>query len=198
MLRPSLICLVLSGLALLSGCQVATWQPGGNTVTATAGDYAVRVPAQWMFVERPAGLVATNDGLFLQRAGIYRHDLKRPLAYSKRTLQPNATPLELAEAVADDMRADRALHELNVSEIQPAEVGGLAGCKLTLQFHDEENLRFTQVIYACLSADTLYLLHFKAPTRHYFAHDAAAFAELVGSFRITAKRTVATPPEKTK
>ncbi len=198
MRKPALIPLLLAALAL-GGCQLPNWQPGGRVHTSVLGDFTVRVPATWMFVDRPAGFLATNDGVLLQRAGIQRHELAHPLPYSKRQLTPTMTPLELAEAMADDLRADRAFLGLEIPEITPAEVGGRQGFKLVMRFHDSEGLRYTQAIYGCLTSTRLYLLHYRAPTRHYYARDAAAFDELARSFTLTSVGTlppyrVAVPP----
>ena len=186
-----LIPLLAAALAL-AGCQTATWQPGGGTHTSIGGDYTVRVPAAWMFAERPMGFVATNDGVLLQRAGISRHDLTQPLSYSKRTLAPTLTALELAEAVADDMRADHAFLGLEIAELRPAEVGGHAGFTFKMTYHDSSGLHFAERIYGCLTETRLYLLHYTAPARYYFERDAAAFEELVRGFQLTAVGTL--PP----
>lgn len=176
--------LILLAVSVLSGCQMPTWQAGGVTHTSPVGDYSVRVPVGWSFLAVPANFLATVDGLILQRAGIQRQDLRKPLAYSKRVLSPALTPLELAEAIADDMRADRDMRGLEVTETKPAQLGGRPGCKIVLQFHNSEGLRLTEVIYSCTTEHSVYLLHFMAPTRHYFARDLAAFDEMARSFQI--------------
>ena len=190
MRNPTLIPLLLATISL-GGCQLPTWQSGGGTHTSVVGDFTVNVPPAWMFMERPVAFVATNDGLLLQRAGISRHDLALPLPYSKRKLAPTLTALELAEAVADDMRADRAFLGLEITELLPAEVSGHTGFKLKMAFHDSDGLRYTQLLYGCMTDAKLYLLHYRAPTRHYFERDAAAFDELVRSFHLTAVGTLA-------
>lgn len=189
--------ILLAAVLGLTGCQVRTWQPGGATHTSPLRDYTVRVPENWMFLARPLGLVATNDGLLLQRAGLQRHNLVLPLVYSKRKLEPNLTPLELAEAIADDMRANRDYLGLEFPEIAPAEVGGRPGFKLVMRFHDPDGLRFTKAVYGCTTSEVLYLLHYQAPTRHYFSRDQPAFEALVRSFKILETRPIppaATPP----
>jgi hypothetical protein len=198
MLRPSLILLALTSVLLLPGCLVSPWRPGGETFTPPSGDYTVRVPAGWMFAERPSGLIATNDGMLLQSCGLHRHNLKLPLPYSKRTLSASTTPLELAEAIADDMKADRVFQGLTVPTIEPVDFGGRPGCKLLLQYHNSSKLRYSQLMYACIANDCVYLVYFRAPTRHYFERDAAAFDELIRSFQFTGKPAFPLPAVKAK
>ena len=180
-----LLCLLGS---LLGGCQLPQWQPGGGTHTVGDGTFSVNVPPDWMYLEGRAGhLVATNDGLYLQRINMERTELKEPLSYSKRVLTANLTPLELAEAVADDLRADHAMMGLEVVENTPAELDGHPGFKLVITYHTEGNLRVSEAIVGAIVGENLYVLVYAGPTRYYFDRDRARFDEVVKSFRVTAK-----------
>jgi hypothetical protein len=170
-------------LLALAGC-LATWQPGGAPYTTSNGGYTLRVPAGWFFIEDTRDRVlATKDGLILQRLAIETHDTKDPLPQSKRALSASLTSLELAEAVADDLRADRNLHGLEIKETTAAQIDGRPGFRIVLSFHTEDKLRVSQTIYGCLEKQKLYLLNFSAPTRHYFERDLPVFEETVRSFR---------------
>lgn len=178
---------LILGLAVgalgLAGCNLPQWRTGGVTHASAAGSYTVRVPAGWMFLENPrtGALVVTVDGVLLQRAGITWTDLKVPLPYSKRTLAAGTTPLELAEAMADDLRADRDRHRLEIVATEPATIGGVPGFKLVLRFRNDEDLGYTESLHGCIRGERLYLLHFTAPTRHYYERDARTFDELARS-----------------
>jgi hypothetical protein len=51
-----------------------------------------------------------------------------------------------------------------------------------LHFHTEDGLDFDEAIYGCIHGERLYLLHFAAPSRNYFARDSAGFEAMVRSF----------------
>jgi hypothetical protein len=175
-------CLVL--LPLFTGCQLARWQPAG-IVHGASDTFTVRVPDGWMYFENPPGnIVATQDGLLLQHIIVNRRDLKEPLPVSKRVLTRNLTPYELAEALADNLRADHHLLELAIIKNEPADLGGLNGFKLLVSYHTSESLGIKECIVGAIAEDHLYTLVFAAPQRYYFDRDEKAFEEAVRSFKI--------------
>lgn len=177
-----LLLLISAGTLLLSGC--VTWQPGGQRYTAGRGAYSLTPPAGWMFIEQPAGRVlATRDGLILQQVTVQGLALKDPLPGSKRVLTAGLTPFELAEAVADDLRADHSLLSIEILKNEPAQVGKHDGFKLVVSYQTKDRLRITQSIYGCIDQSKLYLLRFTAPSRHYFERDLASFEAAVQSFQ---------------
>jgi hypothetical protein len=179
-----LISLFALAIAGLIGCQTVEWKAGGTPHTAKDGDFTVTVPEGWTFAERlPGNIVGTRDGLLLQRLMVERRELKDPLPVSKRVLAASLTPLELAEAITDDLRANRSLLGIEVTESQPATVGGQSGFKLLINFHTADKLRGSEAIFGCIKGDRLYLLVFIAPARHYFTHDLAAFEEAAKTFQ---------------
>lgn len=179
----------LATLLLVSGCQV--WQPGGTAFTAEKNVFSLTVPSGWNFTTKAVGgphtdLLATKDGVFLQRLVVEHHLLKDPLPNSKRTLTAQMSPFEIAEAVIDDLRTSRALQHFEVNENTPATVGGQPGFKLLLQFQNSDNLRLAEIRYGSLIGDRLYVLRFTAPARHYFERDLATIEEAARSFRLKA------------
>lgn len=179
-----LIPLFAAAFFVLVGCQVVQWKTGGTSYTAKDGDFTVTVPEGWIYAEQPAGhIIGTRDGLLLQRLVVEKRELKEPLRVSKRVLTANLTPLELADAVIDDMRADRGMLGMEVVENQPATLGEQQGFRLRFNFHTADKLRGSEVIFGCIKGQHLYLLVFVAPARHYFPRDLAAFEETAKSFR---------------
>ena len=177
-----LIPLVSTGLLLLAGC-VAPWLPGGTPYTTGKGEFTLSPPAGWVFTENPPGhILATMDGVILQQFTVEAREFKDALPTSKRTLTAGLAPLELAEAVTDDLRADHQLLGLEVKETKLAELDGRPGFKTVITYHTEDKLRLTAAIYGCIEKDRLYLIRLVAPTRHYFERDDPAFEATVASF----------------
>lgn len=177
----------LAALLLLAGCQ--TWQPGGTVYTAEKNSFSLTVPAGWHYTTtampvRNADLFATKDGIFLQRLVVERHLIKEPLPSSKRTITAQMSPFEIAEAIVDDIRSDRALQHFEVNENTPATVGGQPGFRLLLQYQNADNLRLAELRYGALVGDRVYFLRFIAPARHYFERDVGAVEEAARTFRI--------------
>jgi hypothetical protein len=188
-MRTKILIPLLVSLLLLvfSGCQ-SPWQPGGQTYTSHTGAFTALVPAGWMFAELPPGhVLATKDGIILQRIEIRTLELKDPLPGSKRVLRADMTPFEIAEAVVDDLKADHGLLGLEVVENQPTEVAGRPGFRITITFHTEDNLRLTQSGYGVVDGPKLYVISYIAPTRYYFDRDRETFEAAVKSFHLGAK-----------
>lgn len=181
--------LIVVLLALsLAACQ-QIWQPGGSVFTAEKNAFSVTVPAGWSFTTRavPArnvDLMASKEGIFLQRMLIEHHVIKDPLPNSKRTIAAQMTPFEIAEAVVDDLRADRATPQFEVNENIPTVVGGQSGFRLVLQYQNADNLRLTEIRYGALMGDKVYFVRFVAPSRYYFARDRMTFDLAASSFKL--------------
>src|SRR5262245_56420824 len=108
-MRNQLLKLSLAAsLLLLTGC--VTWQKGGSVYNAGGGDYTLLVPADWLFIEAPKGhVLATKESQFIHRVEVERRELKNALPHAKKPIAATLTPLELSEALLDDLRSDRAI-----------------------------------------------------------------------------------------
>jgi hypothetical protein len=182
-MRSKLLKLLLAAVLLLAGGCVS-WQYGGSAYSAGGGDYTLQVPGDWLFIERPKGhVLATKESQFIHRVEVERRELKAALPNSKRPLAATLTPLELAEALLDDLRADRSIHQPNVLENAPTQVGGRPGFRFTVSFQTEDHLRLTMAVHGCIEKNRLYLVKYTAPTRHYFERDRAVFDRIAASLK---------------
>ena len=167
---PSLIFPVL--LLLLAGC--ASWGPGGAARHHRDG-YTLAVPAGWVFHPAFGGeLLATRDGVGLQRLTVRVLPLPHTLPVSKRVLTKDLTPFEIAENLADEGKADRTLPRFAVSAQAAVKIGGLDGVRLDYSHATEEGLRLAARRWAVVRGDTLWLATYLAPARHYHARDLPA------------------------
>ncbi len=178
--------LIPASLALVAlfvaGCE--TWAPGGAVYADKKGAFSVRAPDGWMYATALGNdFTASKDGPALQRIWVQHHALKDALPHSKRVWTTTLHPYEVAEALADDLRADHTLLNFELKENTPETVGGQSGFKLTFTFRTAEKLRLSETISGCVSDGQLWLIHYRAPVRYYFERDAAVFAETVKSFR---------------
>lgn len=178
LLKPFLAILFL----LTAGC--VSWQYGGPVHTAGSGDYTLQIPNDWLFLEKPKGhIVATRESQFIHRIEVERRELKNALPNSKKPIPATLTPLELAEALLDDLRSDRSILQPEVLENAPVAVGDQPGFKFVVSFQTQEKLRLTMAVHGCIRTNRLYLLKYTAPTRHYFGRDRATFDRVAASLK---------------
>ena len=175
--------LILPGLLLLTGCE--TWQAGGKDYTSSKGDLTLNVPAGWNFtLLGGTDLTATKEGLPLHRMTVEHLDIKDPLPHSKRTVTPQMSAFEVAEAVLDDLRSDHDMLNFEVAENTPFDLGGRPGFRLVLNYRNAEKLRLSELRYGCLAGSKVYFLRYVAPTRYYFERDRAEVEETAKTFRV--------------
>jgi len=184
-----------ASMLFLAGCE--TWLPGGTVATSTDGSVSMQVPQGWMFTRTLAGanadLLATKDGVLLQALTIEHQELKDPLPNSKRKLTADLSPFEIAEAVIDDMRANREMLNIAVKENTPATVGGSAGFRILVSYDvpQPSGLGISQMRYGTIVGNRLYLVTFLAPSRHYFERDLSEVDAAVSSLVITPSKAPA-------
>ena len=181
-----LLSLALAGLLLVSGGCVTNWSQAGADFTSPF-NYRLRLAADWIYHPAINGcFAATKDGFRLQQIVIRKSPLTTPLPTSHRVLSATLTPFELAEAMIDDLKADRTLLQLAVEDNTPAKIGGADGFKLVLDYRTADGLHMKSVRHVCLHDGYLYTLIFIAPSRHYFDHDLPDYDAMVRSFAFTA------------
>ena len=183
----SLICSVV--LLALSGC--ASWGPGGAPHHHAAG-YTLTVPAGWIFHPAYGGkLMATRDGVVLQRLEIRTFSLPYALPISKRVISRDLTPFEIAENLADEGKADRSLQQFTMSTQAAVKIGGLDGVRLDSTHTTEEGLRLGVRLWAIMHGSQLWLATYTAPTRHYHERDLPAVTAAIEAVRFDAATAVA-------
>jgi hypothetical protein len=168
-LRSLISAALLLGLA---GC--ATWTPGGKPHVHRAG-YTLTVPPGWTYHPSAGGeLLATRDGLILQRLTVRGIRLPHTLAGSKRELTAALTPYELVEIFADEGASDRKLSRFTVTARSAARIGGLDGARYDYAFATEDGLRLSGRRWLVPRGDTLWVATYLASSRHYHERDLEA------------------------
>jgi hypothetical protein len=182
-MRKLLLISALVVVALLSGCQM--WNPGGTRVSGKNDAFSIVPPAGWMYATSLGpGLIASKEGLVLQNLVVEQFDLTKPLPNSKRTLSATLAPFEAAEAVLDDLRANRELLGFDVKENTPTTVAGQPGFKIVFSYRTKDRLHLTEARYGTIADQKLWIVRYSAPARHYFERDLPVFEEAVRSFQL--------------
>lgn len=188
--------LAVLAMLLAAGCASGPrWVPAAGDYSAQSGRFTVRLPDGWMLLPSPEKVVASRDGVFLQRIDVRTHEVGKPLGGTKKVFSRGMLPQEAAEVVQDAIVSSPGMQGAALIENAPAEVAGRPGFKLVLDYKDRDGLKMKTVVYGVLAGDTLYELMYRAPERHYFDRDASTFEAVRASFRIATGVAAARRPE---
>jgi len=177
-----------AALALAAGCAAArpTWVPAGGTYSPPSGRYALELPDGWLLRGEVDRVLASRDGVFLQRIDVGRREVGKSLGSTKKVLARGMLPQEVAEVVQDAIMSSPGMQGSTMLENAPAEIDGRPGFKLVFGYKDPDGLKVRAVFYGVLVEDSLYELSYRAPERHYFGRDLAAFEQVRASFKVRA------------
>jgi hypothetical protein len=130
----------------------------------------------------------TRDGLLLQQIGVGRIPLEDELPNTKRKLNAEMLPAEVAALIIDELRSNSNLGAQQILEDAPATVGGWSGFRLhyTYRFGD---LKFEGLFYGATTSRRLYYIVYEAPAQYYFAKDRAVVERMVSSFEVRRQRS---------
>jgi hypothetical protein len=178
-----------TALALAAGCAAArpAWVPvSGGTDSPPSGRYSLQFPDGWMLRGEADRVLASRDGIFLQRIEVARREAGKPLGSTKKMLARGMLPQEVAEVVQDAIMSSPGMQGSTMLENAPAEIDGRPWFKLVFGYKDPDGLKIRAVLYGVLVEDSLYELAYQAPERHYFGRDLAAFEQVRASFKVRA------------
>jgi hypothetical protein len=171
--------------ALFPACKAGPrWVPAQGTFSPPSGRYTVEFPAGWMRLGERDTVVASRDGLFLQRIDVFQHETGKPVGGTRKVVVGGMLPQEVAEVVQDALASSRGMQGVTVLENAPAVLDGRPGFKLLVAYKDRDGLRMKLVVYGALVGDSLYELAYGAPERHYFDRDLPTFEQVRSTFRI--------------
>jgi hypothetical protein len=176
-------------VALTAACASAPrpppWIPAAGDYTARSGRFTVRLPNGWMLHPETDSLIASRDGVFLQRIDVRTHEVGKPLGSTKKVFARGMLPQEAAEVVQDAIVSSPGMQGASLIENGPAEVAGRPGFKLAFAYKDGDGLKTKAVVYGVLAGDSVYELMYRAPERYYFSRDVDTFEAVRASFRIS-------------
>lgn len=171
-------------LLTLFGCSL--WVPVGGKYVSNDSFFEVELPAGWRRAYSTRdGLTMTRDGLSLQSVRIVREPFDKELPFTRRKLEKNMLPQEVAEIIIDNFRSNQNISNFQVGENQPATVGGYPGFKIIYSYQAKENLKKQGIHYGALIDQWLYRVFLEAPARHYFPRDLSILERVKDTFKVT-------------
>ena len=176
--------MVLAMLLFIAGCAQKPWIKTEKLYTSQRQGFTVELPDNWMRSGKVDYLLATRDGFPLQSILIRRFDIKEdPLKNTKRKLQRDMLPQEVAEIVLDDAVSASSLTDVKTEENVPITIGGTPGFRLVYTFKNNVGLKMKAILCGRLKDDSLLIARYSAPQRYYFDLDAPTFEKVFRSLK---------------
>ncbi len=181
---------LLAVLVCLAGCAPQKpWVKAEKHYANQSQGFAVELPDNWMRSNKEDFLLATRDGFPLQSIYARRFDIKEnPLRNTKKAIRRDMLPQEVAEIILDDTISTPSFTDVKPEDNLPATIAGIPGFRLVYTFKNSSGLTMKAVLCGCLKNDSLLLVRYSAPRRHYFGMDAATFEKVLSSLKITDER----------
>ncbi|HWE24364.1 MAG TPA: hypothetical protein VG496_10550 [Myxococcales bacterium] len=178
---------VLFAAAVGSGCATAgpKWTPADGTVAPSSRGYAIRFPRGWLWLGDRDAVVASRDGLYLQRIDAFQQTVGRPMGGTRKTISMGMLPQEVADVVQDALVSSPEMQGVTILENAPAPLDGHPGFRLEVAYKDRDGLRMRSILCGALVGDLLYELSYTAPERHYFDRDLETFEQVRSTFKIS-------------
>lgn len=173
-------------IAILSGCATGWQRVDATDAKYTGKHYSAVLPAGWMRqVDIKGNLVASRDGIGLQRIVIMYRPHEQAFEDIERASSASMLPSELAELMIADLKAgeEDGLPGLEILRNEPVVIAGHTGFGLHLRYKTDDGLRMEVLVNGCVDEDGFYALSFHAPTLHYFERDREVFESVSRSLR---------------
>jgi hypothetical protein len=151
--------------------------------------YTIQFPPGWRYDPGVfAGkCLATRDGPDL--AAVYVEVRKHKNAFKeiKQSSAADSLPQDLAQWYVANLQADRSIESLTVLSDEPAELAGLPAFRVHIAYRflvDKGAVRYEEIVVGAVQERGLFVVGYRAPVLHYFAHYREDFEKSLASFAI--------------
>lgn len=162
-------------------------------IAAKRGNYALQLPANWLYDLSGSTVLASHDGVALGQINVQLIPHKDAFKAIKRSSSPDMPNEDLAEAYLANLQADGKLADFQIISSDPAEVAGRAGFRVHIRFRlppaAGDTLMDCTAVGTALP-DGLLIAFYKAPRIHFYDKWLPAFDHAVSTL------TVSTPSKK--
>lgn len=171
-------------LLMIAGCVTPPWVPVETAYKASPLGFSVDLPAGWMRLNKEDSLFVTRDGAILQHITVYRVNINEPLKFTKKKMQKDMLPQEVAEVALDDISSNSNLAGVTIEEKGPATISGVQGFRAVYSYKTRDGLRMKSMSYGFLKDEWFYTIRYTATQRHYFEKDLSTFQKVFESFKL--------------
>ncbi len=181
--RETLRKILLFILLLAAGC-AAPWVEVGGLYKMESHNYSVELPQGWMRWNKGDQLFITRDGAPLQYVRVFRQDIDKPLANTKKKFSKTMLPQEASEVILDDVASSTGVTDYSLIENSPRAIGGMPGFKAVYTYKTKDGLKVKTVYCGFIRDEWFYGIHYSAPQRYYFDKDIKTFEKILESFKL--------------
>ena len=175
---------------------IAVWVVATLMLTACAGPWnkapdqlreppwSITSPEGWMQLSTQESEMLSKDGPYLEYILIQSRSLAQGFRFTNQKLEPDMLPHEAAQVIADNMRSDPLIRQLQWLASEPAMVGGYAGFRLIYSYQDPYGVKIKTIYYGVILPDQFFNLRYTAANRYYFDKELPAFNQAFDSLRL--------------
>jgi hypothetical protein len=180
MSRPVIVVWVVATL-MLTAC-AGPWHTPPNQLSQPP--WSITSPEGWMQLSTQESEMLSKDGPYLEYILIQSRSLEQGFRFTRQKLEPDMLPHEAAQVIADNMRSDPLIRQLQLLASEPAMVGGHAGFKLIYIYQDPYGVTTKTIYYGVILPNRFFNLRYTAAHRYYFDKELPAFNQVVDSLRL--------------
>ncbi len=178
--RPVIVVWVVATL-MLTAC-AGPWHTPPNQLSEPP--WSITSPAGWMQLSTQESEMLSKDGPYLEYILIQSRSLEQGFRFTNQKLEPDMLPHEAAQVIADNMRSDPLIQQLQLLASEPAMVGGHAGFRLIYSYQDPYGVTTKTIYYGVILPNRFFNLRYTAAQRYYFEKELPAFNQVVDSLRL--------------
>ena len=182
-LRNSLMVLVCFFLVACNSGWVRMEQAD---TTVKTDRYSLTLPAGWVKWQQQEHMLATLDGLDIQRIDVQfvKHD--KAFEKIKKSSSTDLLPSELADLFVANLKAEdeNGLPSLEIINSHPVEIAGTTGFELELRFVSDEGLRYQVVVSGFATDNGFYTIYYRAPVLYFYDRDREIYSTVTHSFKL--------------
>jgi hypothetical protein len=146
--------------------------------------FTIDIPKGWRKIDNNRYLFVTKESPFLQYIMIQNRPIGRSFRNTKKKIQKEMFPEEVAQIIIDELISDQNLVNLRILDNVPANIKEYAGFKILYTYRDAEGQVYKTLYYGFIKEDTFFNLRFTAVDGAYFQRDIGDFRNILKSFQI--------------
>ncbi len=178
--------LIVSIIFLLSGC--AGWKNVSGVQKINSQKITLNLnDKNWHAFDDEISQMytLTKDGVTLQQIFIKKSPLNKALLSSKKSIQKDILPHELAELIIEDLKLANEMKSFKVLVNKPDQIDSKDAVQIISQVKDEfDNLIKINSTYFIYD-DSLYSLSYLAPNQYFYNKDIEKFQDIKKSIKLS-------------
>ncbi len=169
----------------LSLVSCSAWKEAELSYSNSKFGYTVSLPKNWMRYQMESNPITISfDGPHLEKIDISVYGNVLKFKHTKKQLNLEMLPEELAELVEDDYKLNPAFTNFELIEIEPYSNGTHDGFRLTFKNRAIDGYKMQNIVTGFMIKKSLYLLTYNASEVYYYEQNIQAYQEAVKSFKV--------------